>query len=57
MLHDKIQFSCMYSDKPNFSVVLCVFGSTYFIQNLQPGLHKLEPRGIKCVRVSYALLE
>ena len=36
-----------------FSVVLCVFGSSCFIQNLKPGLDKLERRAIKYVFVGY----
>ena len=46
VLHDRIPFSCMYSDKPTFSVISLVFGSIYFVQNLQPELDKLELRAI-----------
>ena len=52
--HDKIPFHCLFSDKPTFSVVPRVFGSTCFIQNLKPRLDKLEPRAIKCVFISYS---
>ena len=51
ILHNKILFSCLYSDRPTFSVVHCVFGSTCFVKNIQFGLNKLEPRVIKCVFV------
>jgi len=54
LLHDRILFSCIYPDKPTFSVVPCVFSSTCFAQNLQPTLDKLEPRAIKCVFVDYS---
>ena len=57
MLHDKILFFCLYPDKPTFYVVLRVFGSTYFIQNLQPGQDKLERRTIKCVLLAILILE
>jgi len=51
VLHDRIPFSCIYPDEPTFFFVLRVFGSTCFIQNLQPGLDKLESKSIKCVFV------
>jgi len=54
VLQNKISFSCMYPDKPTFSIVHRVFDSTYFVQNLQPGLDKLKPIAIKCVFVNYS---
>ena len=55
VLHDRTLFSCMYPDTPIFSVIPRVFGSTYFVQNLQPGLDKLEPRAIWLFRSSERL--
>ena len=54
VLHDRIPFSGMYPDKPTFFVAPRAFSSTCFVQNLQPGLDKLESRAIKCVFVCYS---
>jgi len=49
VLNGKISFSCLYSNKSVFSITLHVYGCTYFVQDLSPGLDKLSPRSIKCV--------
>jgi len=35
-------------------LILLILDSTYFIQNLKPGLDKLEPKAMKCVFIGYS---
>ena len=51
VLDSEISFSCFYPTKSVFSMTPCVFGCTYFVQDLSLGLDKLSPRSIKCVIV------
>ena len=54
LLHDKILFHCLLSNKLTFSVIPPVFGSTCFIQNFNSRLDKLEPRAVKYIFAGYS---
>jgi len=49
VLYDKIPFFCLYPQKLTLSIIPRAYGSTCFVQNLQPVLDMLKPRAIKCV--------
>ena len=56
-LHCKNPFSCLYPNKSVYSVALCVFGCTCFVQDLSSVLDKLCPRSIKYVFVGYSRIQ
>ena len=53
VLNKKSPFSYLYANKTPFSITLCVFRCTCFVQDLSPELDKLSPKSIKCIFVGY----
>ena len=54
---NKIPHSILFFKEPLFHVDPRIFGCTYFVHNLSPGLDKLVARAIKCVFLGYSKLQ
>jgi len=54
---NKIPHSILFFKELLFHVDPRIFGCTYFVHNLSPGLDKLVARAIKCVFLGYSKLQ
>ncbi|XP_077221143.1 uncharacterized protein LOC143854899 [Tasmannia lanceolata] len=54
VLANKSPFSVFHPFGVPFSFLPCVFSCVFFVQNLSPGLDKLDPRAEKCFLLGYS---
>ena len=53
ILYNQVPYSVLFPKQPLHSLRPCIFGSTYFVHNLTPGLDKLLARSLNCVFLGY----